>query len=167
MSKYTPRSPFYDRMPFGKHRGRYLCDIALHETAWLVWAKEKRVLQSVFYAVELARLFERISSIKVPPAQDPSEKRVVDYHYDKRRPLSDVRVRRESDDQSDHTDIVKTLSILDIAFSRNHRKTIYHNAYGPVVDAIYREYFPGHSGAVSDDEAIAFFTTEANFLRGD
>lgn len=164
--KYQPRSPFYDRLPFGKHQGRYLSELLFHDPEWVMWAKDKHVIQPVFFRKELGQLFERLSSIIIPPAKDPDEARVADYHYASHSRLSFVSTRRASEPVTRHNKIVKTLPELDIAFSCKYRNTRYYRAYDPVISAILQEHFPGQSEPISDDQAIEFFTTPKNFLRG-
>lgn len=162
-----PPSPFYDAMPFGKYKGRVLPDLILHEPNYYFWASDEGVLEEVFDTWELDRLSQRLTSIKIPPGQDPTVARVADYHYRTHGPLREVIIRSASEPKSGHTQIVKTLKHLDIAFSRRRRKTRYHkNAYAPVIAAIYEEYFPGATEQISEAEAIKFFATRANFHRG-
>jgi uncharacterized protein (DUF3820 family) len=164
---HGPPSPFYDPMPFGKHKGRVLPDLILHETNYYFWASDEGVLEEVFDTWELDRLSQRLTAIKIRPGQDPTVARVADYHYRRHGPLSDVIIRSESEPSSSHTQIVKPRKELDIAFSRRRRKTRYHkNAYAPVIAAIYEEYFPGATVQITAAEAIKFFSTRSNFLRG-
>lgn len=154
-------------MPFGEHKGRVLPDLILHETNYFFWASDKGVLEEVFDTWELDRLSQRLRSIKVPLGQGPTVARVADYHYRRHGPLKEVIIRSASGPSSSHTQIVKTLTHLDIAFSRRRRKTRYHkNAFSPVIAAIYEEYFPHATGRITEAEAINFFTTRDNFLRG-
>ena len=152
-------------MPFGKHQGRCLPDLILHEPQWFYWSYDQGILSNVYDTTELRKIVERSSSIKIPPSHQSGATRVADYHWENNTRIQ-VRVREETEDRSRHTRCRKTLDHLDIAFTLHHRKTRYHNAFNPVIDRVYEEHFPEATEQISDKDAINFFTTRENFLRG-
>lgn len=160
-----PLSPFYDPMSIGKHTGRVLPDLILHETQWFYWSYDQGILSRWYNAYDLNNLVERASSIKIPPSPESGATRVADYHWENNSRIQ-VRLREETEARSRHSRCRKTLDHLDIAFTLNYRKTRYHNAFHPVINSVYAVYFPEATEQIPDAEAIKFFTTRENFLRG-
>jgi hypothetical protein len=162
---YQPLSAFHDAMPFGLHEGRVLPDLVLHEPQYFYWALQKGILRDVYDNEELDALIGRAASIRIPPSLQSGTIRVADYHWENNTPIQ-VRLREETEARSRHTRCRKTLDHLDIAFTLNYRKTRYHNAYNPVINKVYEEYFPEATEQINEVQATKFFTTRSNFMRG-
>ncbi len=150
----------WPKLRFGKHEGKTLPWVVLHDPDWVFWASEKGALTEVHRARELVKKAQRI---RVPDGNHGS--RVADYILHMSGKLSHVEVGYPGDMHREEDRGVWRESVLDLSAARRVAGGKDKTGATAILSAVRRSVFePRGWSRITAARAEEFFNDDSNFL---
>lgn len=166
LRKANRLDPFRDPIQKGTYAGAKIPRLMLTNAGWFFWSMGQGTLVASFDRDLLQELFLKTTQIKIPPAS--GQVIVADYFSTPADGLTEVKLRPASEPGSALiSEGVVTKCVLDLAHDYHCVRGFRAPVYDPIVNHVIDLYFGGSKGNVTEEAALQFFSTAANFASGE